>query len=147
MAKNVLANNIGKVVSNCFFSPSSSFNHGLHAIIRGPLDSIPSQNSVFSAPNSIIEQSKLLFHKVAVSGLMEFTSLARMGVPLWELSPNGGGLVLNQQEYFNMFRNGFAQRPVGFTVEASRECAVVMMNADKIVKVFMELVGLLWNIS
>ncbi|CAJ1977256.1 unnamed protein product [Sphenostylis stenocarpa] len=68
--------------------------------------------------------------------MQELTAMAVNGNPLWV--PANGYEILNQDEYLVLFPKGIGPTPLGVKVEASRHSAVVIMDCNKLVEIFMD---------
>jgi len=73
--------------------------------------------------------------------MKEFTNLAEAGNTLW-LPGTCGCEILNQDEYLRSFPKGIGPTPLDIKIEASRHSAVVIMDYNKLVEIFMDVVSI-----
>ncbi|XP_022136006.1 homeobox-leucine zipper protein HDG2-like [Momordica charantia] len=88
-----------------------------------------------SAPS---DADKPIIIELAVAAMEELVRMAQMGEPLWITGLDGSTAVLNEDEYIRTFPRGIGPKPSGFTCEASRASAVVIMNHINLVEMLMD---------
>lgn len=88
-----------------------------------------------SAPS---EADKPIIIELAVAAMEELVRMAQMGEPLWMTGLDGSTAVLNEEEYVRSFPRGIGPKPSGFSCEASRATAVVIMNHISLVEMLMD---------
>ncbi|XP_022952948.1 homeobox-leucine zipper protein HDG2-like [Cucurbita moschata] len=88
-----------------------------------------------SAPS---EADKPIIIELAVAAMEELVRMAQMGEPLWMTALDGSTAVLNEDEYVRTFPRGIGPKPSGFSCEASRATAVVIMNHISLVEMLMD---------
>lgn len=93
-----------------------------------------------SAPS---DADKPIIIELAVAAMEELVRMAQMGEPLWITGLDGSTAVLNEDEYIRTFPRGIGPKPSGFTCEASRASAVVIMNHINLVEMLMDVVSLI----
>ncbi|CAN4094180.1 unnamed protein product [Withania somnifera] len=76
--------------------------------------------------------------ELAVASMEEFVQTAQMQEPLWFTTIQNGTSLLNEEEYFRSFTRGIGPKPIGFSTEATRDTAVVIMNPANIVEILMD---------
>lgn len=91
-----------------------------------------------SAPS---EADKPVIIELAVAAMEELVRMAQMGEPLWMTALDGSTAVLNEDEYVRTFPRGIGPKPSGFSCEASRATAVVIMNHISLVEMLMDVVS------
>lgn len=84
------------------------------------------------------EGEKPMVVELAVAAMEELVRMAQLGEPLWTLRPEDNTDILNEDEYIRTFPRGIGPRPYGLKAEASRETAVVIMNAINLVETLMD---------
>ena len=67
--------------------------------------------------------------------------MAQMGEPLWMTGVDRSTNELNEEEYVRSFPRGIGPKPSGFSCEASRATAVVIMNHISLVEMLMDVVN------
>ncbi|KAA0040254.1 homeobox-leucine zipper protein HDG2 [Cucumis melo var. makuwa] len=88
-----------------------------------------------SAPS---EADKPVIIELAVAAMEELVRMAQMGEPLWMTGVDGSTNELNEEEYVRSFPRGIGPKPSGFSCEASRATAVVIMNHISLVEMLMD---------
>lgn len=73
--------------------------------------------------------------------MKELTNLAMAEKTLW-LPGSCGCEILDQDEYLRSFPKGIGPTPLGIKIEASRHSAVVIMDYNKLVEMFMDVVSI-----
>lgn len=84
------------------------------------------------------EVEKPFIIELAVAAMDEFVQMAHMQGPLWFSNIENGTSLLNEEEYFRNFPRGIGPKPTGFSTEATRETAVVIMNPVNLVEILMD---------
>lgn len=114
-------------------------NYGAQTVMIGemfgsndePLGALPIANDF----------EKDIVMEIGSVAMKEFTNLAEAGNPLW-LPGNCGCEILNQDEYLRSFPKGIGPTPLDVKIEASRHSAVVIMDYNKLVEIFMDVVSI-----
>lgn len=86
------------------------------------------------------EADKPMIIELAVAAMEELIRMAQMGEPLWMTALDGSTTLLNPDEYVRTFPRGIGPKPAGFSTEASRATAVVVMNHISLVEMLMDVV-------
>ncbi|XP_022988693.1 homeobox-leucine zipper protein HDG2-like [Cucurbita maxima] len=84
------------------------------------------------------EADKPMIIELAVAAMEELIRMAQMGEPLWMTALDGSTTLLNPDEYVRTFPRGIGPKPAGFSTEASRATAVVIMNHISLVEMLMD---------
>uniref|UniRef100_A0A0D9V5Y2 Homeobox domain-containing protein n=1 Tax=Leersia perrieri TaxID=77586 RepID=A0A0D9V5Y2_9ORYZ len=87
------------------------------------------------------QEDKPRILELAGRALDEMVAMCSSGEPLWVRGVETGRDILNYDEYVRLFRfedGGSGDRMDGWSVEASRECGVVYLDATQLVRAFMD---------
>ncbi|MCD9637830.1 Homeobox-leucine zipper protein roc2 [Datura stramonium] len=91
--------------------------------------------------SSIIEPisdvDKPFILEFAYIAMEEFVQMALLQEPLWIPTIDNETSFLNQDEYFRFFPRGLGPKPIGFSTEASKDTALVIMNPLNLVEILM----------
>ncbi|KAJ8470051.1 hypothetical protein OPV22_024394 [Ensete ventricosum] len=68
----------------------------------------------------------------------ELLAMSQLGEPIWTWGSDGFRETLNQEEYARAFPGGLGPKMAGLRTEASRETAVVRMDAGRLVDILMD---------
>ncbi|CAK9146822.1 unnamed protein product [Ilex paraguariensis] len=88
--------------------------------------------------SGLTEADKPLIIELAVAAMEELIRMAQDGEPLWMPSVDNFTETLSEDEYLRTFPRGIGPKPLGSKSEASRECAVVIMNHINLVEILMD---------
>eukprot|EP01018_Ginkgo_biloba_P009887 Gb_18862 [translate_table: standard] len=115
-------------------------NFGVQPNIGGELYGSLSGGEIGNRPVVVgpTEVEKPMVVELAVAAMEELVRMAQLGEPLWTSTPEEGNEVLSEDEYIRTFPRGIGPRPYGLKAEASRETAVVIMNAINLVEILMD---------
>ncbi|BAT94022.1 hypothetical protein VIGAN_08058900 [Vigna angularis var. angularis] len=110
-------------------------NYGAHTVIIGEM--LGANNEPLGALPIANDFEKDIVMEIGSVAMKEFTNLAEAGNPLW-LPGSCGCEILNQDEYLRSFPKGIGPTPLDVKIEASRQSAVVIMDYNKLVEIFMD---------
>ncbi|RWV99556.1 hypothetical protein GW17_00037530, partial [Ensete ventricosum] len=71
----------------------------------------------------------------------ELLAMSQLGEPIWTWGSDGFRETLNQEEYARAFPGGLGPKMAGLRTEASRETAVVRMDAGRLVDILMDVLA------
>ncbi|XP_022756982.1 homeobox-leucine zipper protein HDG5-like [Durio zibethinus] len=88
----------------------------------------------------LMDEEKTVAMELAMSSMDELVKMCRANEPLWIRNNENGKELLNLEEHGRMFHwpLNLKQRPSEFRTEASRDCAVVIMNSVTLVDAFLD---------
>eukprot|EP00252_Welwitschia_mirabilis_P021478 TRINITY_DN5523_c0_g2_i1.p1 TRINITY_DN5523_c0_g2~~TRINITY_DN5523_c0_g2_i1.p1 ORF type:complete len:813 (-),score=76.00 TRINITY_DN5523_c0_g2_i1:921-3359(-) len=81
---------------------------------------------------------KTIMAELAMAAMEEFFKMAQAEEPLWLRSLDTDKQTLNYEEYMHQFPSTITPKPVGFTVEATRDTGVVMIRGLDLVDTLMD---------
>ncbi|XP_051135510.1 homeobox-leucine zipper protein ROC1-like [Andrographis paniculata] len=132
---------VGKPFTSSVDTPSASSSAAAgshHLALSHPAAAIIMGGSI---GNGIVYQNKSkqpAVIELAVAAMEELVRMGQLGEPLWVPSTDRLSTVLNEDEYLRSCSRVFGARPLGFKSEASRESALLAMDASSVVEILMD---------
>ncbi|KAI3517653.1 hypothetical protein L1887_16868 [Cichorium endivia] len=85
-----------------------------------------------------VPYEKNVFLELAMNAMDELMKLGQVNSPLWIGNIEGGGEILDLDEYMRTFPLCLGMKPHGFVTEASRASGVVMINSLALVEALLD---------
>ncbi|CAK7356077.1 unnamed protein product [Dovyalis caffra] len=105
-----------------------------------PMPMLPEPSSFPEAGLVLMEDGKGLAMELALSSMDQLVKLCHANEPLWITNNESGKEVLNLEEHARMFPwpSNLKQNSDDMRTEATRDCAVVIMNSITLVDAFLD---------
>ncbi|CAN6461037.1 unnamed protein product [Victoria cruziana] len=114
---------------------SRNFHESMASLSTDIMSSVPIPESPVVG---LLESEKPLALDLAVAAIEQLSRMCQDGEPLWMKMSEGGREVLNLEEYSRAFSWPVTHRQQDVRAEASRESALVIMNAANLAGVFLD---------
>jgi hypothetical protein len=104
---------------------------------------LPEPSSFPEAGIVLMEEGEGLAMGLALSSMDELVKMCNANEPLWITNNENGKEVLNLEEHARMFPwpSNLKQNSSDMRTEATRDCAVVIMNSINLVDAFLDAVS------
>jgi len=114
-------------------------NHGAQTMMNGEMSG--GNNELLGIIPVADDFEKNIVMEIGNVAMKELTNLAVAGTTLW-VPRSCGCEILNQDEYLRCFPKGIGPTHLGIKIEASRHSSVVIMDYNKLVEIFMDVVSI-----
>ncbi|KAJ0051460.1 hypothetical protein Pint_03497 [Pistacia integerrima] len=105
-----------------------------------PMQMLPETSNFPESGLVLMEEEKSLAMELAISSMDELVKMCRVNEPLWIRNNENGKEILNLEEHGRMFPwpLNLKQHSTELRTEATRDCAVVIMNSITLVDAFLD---------